>query len=131
MNIINIELKKLTISAPEYPNDCTFIRFSEQEKEITFKQSDFNNDTNGVKTLSDFIDLFALNKQDTPDFKNESFIDLESDIILCIGSDYIRFIDAASLEQCESLYWIVSEIVEDFDLVIGAIFGCICSGREI
>jgi hypothetical protein len=131
MKTLTIQLSSIQITAPEYPDDCVFVEINSPSFSSKVLPEHFSSYEEGCKTLTEIIQLHNLAKHNTPDFQNEAFIDMENGVKCCIGDDYIRFVNSVTLVECESQYWTVDEIVEDFADVMGAIVGCMCSGEDL
>lgn len=130
MELVILNLSNITVAAPAYPHECLFVDFTTEQGKTLLSSNLFTDYEHGAKSLKEMLELHNFEKHDTPDFKNEAFFDCENGVKCCIGDDYIRFVDSETLSECESMYWTVDEIVEDFDDVMGAVVGCMCSGKD-
>lgn len=131
MELVILNLNNVTVGAPAYPHECLFVDITTNEGKTLLSPDLFTDYEKGAKTLKEMLELHNFEKHNTPGFENEAFFDCETGVKCCIGDDYIRFIDSETLKECESMYWTVDEIVEDFNDVMGAIIGCMCSGKDI
>lgn len=130
MELVILKLNNITVAAPAYPDECLFVDLTTAQGKTILSSSLFSNYDHGSKSLKELITFHHFEKHNTPEFQDEAFFDCENGVKCCIGDDYIRFVDAKTLKECESLYWTVDEIVEDFNDVMGAIVGCMCSGKD-
>lgn len=126
MELLTIELNNITIKTPEHPNECLFMSFQSENGETVLSPELFEDFDAGKEALSQLVSFHIFKTHDAPEFGEEAFIDVDNGLRLCIGADYVRFVDSESL--VESMYWHVDEIVEDFQSVFGAIGGATCSG---
>lgn len=117
----------LTMITTEHPESCSFVTFEKEGKSYTIDTKSMTSEDETKKTFQDFFKKIQVPLICSESYGNEHQLDF-GNISIHFGDsgDYARIVENGEDEEILSYYWTAQEFVDEPEIVLGSLIGCIC-----